>query len=311
MKLQTYTPDTMTIDCNNEYFRIGKGTIWEGMNLYTLYEQAYTPWEWQPELKELANTLGMDLFSTPFDPTAVAFLETMDVPAYKVASFELTDIPLLRTIGNTGKPIIMSTGMGTKEEIQEAVNTIRSTGNNQIILLKCTSAYPAKLEDADLNTIPDMQQSFGTDIGVSDHTLGNDVVLGAISLGACVIEKHFCMSRNEPGPDSAFSLEPEEFTAMVHAIRTAEKDPENITVNEAVFGSVSYAPAENEKASTTFRRSLFVVADMKAGEQFNNKNIRIIRPAHGLPPKHIDEIVGKTAKEDLKRGTPLQWEMVL
>lgn len=310
VKLQTYTADTMTIDCNNEYFQIGEGTLWEGMNLFDLYKEAHTPWEWQPELKELANSLNMDLFSTPFDATAVAFLEEMDVPAYKVASFELTDIPLLRTIGSTGKPVLMSTGMGTKEEIREAVDTLKNAGTQNIILLKCTSAYPAALEDADLNTIPDMRTSFNVDVGLSDHTLGNDVVLGAITLGACVIEKHFCISRSDKGPDSAFSLEPHEFKAMVEAVRHAEKNPEAVEVHNAVFGNISYAPAENEIASTMFRRSLFVVSDMQVGEVFTNSNIRIIRPAHGLPPKDIDKVLGKKATTDILRGTPLTWDMI-
>lgn len=307
VKLQTYTPDTMTIDCDNEYFQIGKGTIWEGKNLYELYGEAYTPWEWQPELKELANSLGMDCFSTPFDATAVDFLEQMNVPAYKVASFELVDLPLIKKIAATGKPIIMSTGMGSKEEIHDAVSAARK---ENLILLKCTSAYPALPEDADLNTIPDMRERFGCDIGLSDHTLGNDVVLGAIQLGACVIEKHFCMSRNEPGPDSAFSLEPAEFRAMVESVREVEKNLAGIIVDKKIFGSVSYERTEKELASIVFRRSLFAVKDIVSGEVLTHENVRVIRPGNGLPPKHLDETIGKKATKDIARGTPLSWDLL-
>lgn len=310
VKLQTYTADTMTIDCDNEYFSIGKGTIWEGRSLYELYEEAHTPWNWHLRLMELANSLGMDLFSTPFDPTAVDFLETLHVPAYKIASFELTDIPLLQKIAVTGKPIIMSTGMGTKEEIADAVETIRKAGNNQIVLLKCTSAYPALPEEADLNTMADIRENFGVDVGLSDHTLSNEVVMGAVSLGACVIEKHFCLSRNEPGPDSAFSLEPHEFKAMVDAVRTAEKNLSSISVDKRVLGTVNYELTDKEKASQMFRRSIFATEDIKASEPITNANARIIRPANGLPPKEWPNVLNKTAKIDIKRGTPLSWALL-
>ena len=310
VKIQTYTPDTMTIDCDNEYFRIGKGTIWEGKTLYDLYSEAYTPWDWQPKLKEEAEKLGMDLFSTPYDHSSVAFLEEMDVPAYKVASFELTDLPLIELIAHTGKPIIMSTGMGSEGEIREAVETVHTAGNDQLILLKCTSAYPATPEEADLATIPDMRERFGVEVGLSDHTLENEVVMGALSLGACIIEKHFCLSRDEPGPDSAFSLEPQEFRTMVDAVRKAETDPASIDVDPRVLGSVNYTLTEKEKSTVVFRRSIFAVEDIEAGETFTEENVRIIRPAHGLPPKMIDSVLGKTAKKSIIRGTPLSEELI-
>jgi pseudaminic acid synthase len=276
VKLQTYTPDTITIDCNNEYFQIGAGTIWEGRNLYDLYGEAHTPWEWQPKLKTVADELGIHLFSSPFDHTAVDFLEEMNVPAYKIASFEIVDIPLIRKVGRTGKPIIMSTGMATLAEIDEAVQTIRTEGNNQVALLKCTSAYPAPPEEMNLRTIPHLAQAFNVPVGLSDHTLGVAVPVAAVALGACIIEKHFTLSRAAPGPDSAFSLEPHEFKEMVDAVRVAEK----------ALGHVSYTVTEKEAASRVFRRSLFVVKDMKTGEVFTEENVRSIRPglwaAHSL-----------------------------
>ncbi len=299
VKLQTYTPDTITIDCDNDYFRI-KGTIWEGRNLYELYGEAYTPWEWQPKLKKIANDLGMDLFSTPFDHTAVDFLERMDVPVYKVASFELVDIPLLRKIAQTGKPIIMSTGMATLAEIDEAVRTIRDAGGNHLALLKCTSAYPAPSDEMNLRTIPHLAEAFGVTAGLSDHTLGIAVPVAAVALGASIIEKHFTLSRNIPGTDSAFSLEPHEFKEMVDAIRTVEK----------AIGRVSYEVTEKEKASRVFRRSLFVVKDVKTGQEFTEENVRSIRPGFGLNTRYFDKIIGKYASKDIKRGTPITWDMV-
>jgi pseudaminic acid synthase len=310
VKIQTYTPDTMTIDCDNEYFRIGKGTIWEGKTLYELYGEAYTPWEWHPKLMQTANELGMDLFSTPFDATSVDFLEELNVPAYKIASFELTDIPLIKKVAATGKPVIMSTGMGSREEITDAVKAVRAEGNSQLILLKCTSAYPALPEDADLNTIADMKPRFSCDIGLSDHTIGNEVVMGAVSLGACVIEKHFCMSRNDPGPDSAFSLEPQEFKVMVDAVREGEKNPNDIEVDKKVFGTVSYERSEKEEACIAFRRSLFAVEDIQNGEMLTHKNVRVIRPSNGLPPKHLDDVIGLKAAQSISRGTPLSWDLI-
>lgn len=298
VKLQTYTPDTITLDCNNDYFRI-KGTIWEGKNLYELYGEAYTPWEWQPKLKKIANDLGMDLFSTPFDHTAVDFLEKMDVPVYKVASFELVDIPLLRNIAQTGKPIIMSTGMATLAEIDEAVSAIREAGGNQLALLKCTSAYPAPSDEMNLRTIPHLAETFGVPTGLSDHTLGIAVPVAAVASRACIIEKHFTLSRKEGGLDSAFSLEPHEFKEMVDAIRTTEK----------ALGEVRYEATGKEKGSRSYRRSLFVVKDIKKGQGFTEGNIRSIRPGHGLHTRYLKEITGKVAIRDIKRGTPLTWEL--
>lgn len=300
VKLQTYTPDTLTIDCHNEYFRIGKGTIWEGKNLYALYGEAYTPWEWQPKLKAIADESGLDLFSTPFDFTAVDFLEAMDVPAYKIASFEIVDLPLVRYIAQQGKPIIMSTGMATLAEIEEAVTTIRETGNEQIALLKCTSAYPALPEDMNLRTIPHLAEAFGVVTGLSDHTLGIAVPVAAVALGACIVEKHFTLSRAEPGPDSAFSLEPHEFKAMVEAIRVAEK----------AVGRVSYGVTEREQASRVFRRSLFVVQDVPAGGLFTEENVRSIRPGYGLHTRYLPDVLGRRAARDIQQGTPLRWDLI-
>jgi pseudaminic acid synthase len=300
IKLQTYTPDTITIDCDNENFRIGKGTIWEGKNLYELYKVAYTPWEWQPKLKEIANDLGMDLFSSPFDKTAVDFLEKMDVPVYKISSFELVDIPLIQYVAKTGKPMIMSTGMATLAEIDEAVTVARDAGCKEIALLKCTSAYPADAAEMNLRTIPDMAEAFGVPVGLSDHTLGIAVSVAAVALGACIVEKHFTLSRNIPCPDTTFSLEPHEFKAMVDAIRTAEK----------ALGKVSYEVTEQEAASRIFRRSLFVVKDMKAGDVFTAENLRSIRPGYGLPPKNLEQLLGKTVNQDVKRGTAMCWDLI-
>ncbi|MEZ4711346.1 MAG: pseudaminic acid synthase [Caldilineaceae bacterium] len=299
IKLQTYTADTLTIDSDKEYFRI-KGTIWEGRNLYNLYQEAYTPWEWQPHLKEIANELGLDLFSTPFDETAVDFLEQMDVPVYKVASFENIDIPLLRCIARTGKPVIMSTGMATLAEIDEAVRTLRENGAQQLALLKCTSAYPSPPEAMNLQTIPHLAAAFGTPVGLSDHTLGTAVPVASVALGATLIEKHFTLSRDVPGPDSAFSLEPHEFKAMVDAVRVAEK----------ALGTVQYGAGIHESGSRVFRRSLFVVQDVKAGAEFTPENVRSIRPGYGLHTRFLDEVIGRRAARDIERGTPVTWNMV-
>ena len=300
IKLQTYTPDTITIQSDLPPFRVGGGTLWDGRNLYDLYGEAYTPWDWQPKLKQAANDLGMDLFSTPFDPTAVDFLEQMGVPAYKVASFEIVDLPLIQKIARTGKPMIISTGMATLGEIEDAVQAARGAGTTQIALLKCTSGYPAPPEEMNLRTIPHLAAAFGVPVGLSDHTLGIAVPVAAVALGAAIIEKHFTMSRAVPGPDSAFSLEPHEFTAMVEAIRTAER----------ALGQVHYGVSERETASKVFRRSLFVVQDITAGEVFTEANVRSIRPSHGLPPKHLPEVLGRHAAKDIERGTPLSWDLV-
>lgn len=301
IKLQTYTPETITISCNNRDFFIGEGTLWQGKNLFDLYSEAYTPWEWQPELKKIAENLGMDLFSTPFDPTAVQFLEGMDVPAYKVASFELVDLPLIKMIAAQNKPIIMSTGMATLAEIDEAVRAIQETGNTQIALLKCTSAYPAPPEEMNLRTLPNLAETFNVPVGLSDHTLGIAASVTAVALGACIIEKHFTLSRSESGPDSAFSLEPPEFKDMVSTIREVEK----------VLGEVNYSPSAHEIASRVFRRSLYVVKDVKKGDAFSENNVRSIRPGYGLPPKFLNEVLGRAASRDIKRGTPLSWDLML
>ncbi len=299
IKIQTYTPDTITIDCDNEYFRV-KGTLWDGRTLYDLYGEAYTPWDWQPKLMEIATNLGLDLFSSPFDATAVDFLEAMRVPVYKVASFENVDIPLLRTIARTGKPVIMSTGMATLAEIDEAVQTLRAAGTEQLALLKCTSAYPSLPEEMNLRTIPHLAEAFGVPVGLSDHTLGTAVPVAAVALGACIVEKHFTLSRAEAGPDSAFSLEPHEFKAMVEAVRTAEK----------AIGDVHYGIGRKETESRAFRRSLFVVKDMRAGDEFTAETVRSIRPADGLHTRFLDQVLGRHASRDIARGTPLAWDLV-
>jgi pseudaminic acid synthase len=299
VKLQTYTADTMTIASDRPEFRI-EGTIWHGRNLHELYGEAYTPWEWQPRLKDAANDLGLDLFSTPFDETAVDFLERMKVPAYKLASFEVVDIPLIQKIVRTGKPLIMSTGMATLEEIDEAVGAARMAGAEQIALLKCTSAYPASPEEMNLRTIPEIARRFELPVGLSDHSMSPAVPVTAVALGASIIEKHLTLSRSQPGPDSAFSLEPQEFKAMVGAVRTAEK----------ALGTVHFGADGNEAGSRVFRRSLFVVKDVERGEAFTAQNVRSIRPGHGLHTRHLPEVLGRHAVHDIERGTPLSWDLV-
>ena len=300
IKLQTYTPDTITIDCQGETFQTAKGSLWEGRTLYDLYGEAYTPWDWQPKLKKLADGLGLACFSTPFDFTAVDFLEEMDLPAYKIASPELVDLPLIRKVAATKKPVIMSTGMATCEEIEEAIEAFRQAGGTELALLKCTSAYPSPPESMNLRTIPDMAKRFRVPVGLSDHTLGIAVPVAAVSLGACIIEKHLTLSRSTPGPDSAFSLEPPEFKQMVDAIRVAEK----------ALGHVKYGLTEAEQLSRRSRRSLFVVQDVKAGERLTPDNVRSIRPGYGLPPKHYEDVIGRLAARDMQRGTPLQWDAI-
>lgn len=300
IKLQTYTPDTITIACDSQYFRIGAGTAWEGRNLYDLYGEAYTPWEWQPKLKRLANDLGLDLFSTAVDHTAVDFLEAMETPAYKVASLEIVDLPLLRRIAQTGKPIFLSTGMATLVEIDEAVRTIRDAGGTELVLLKCTSAYPAKPDEMNLRTIPHMAATFDMPVGLSDHTLDAVVPVAAVAMGACVIEKHFTLSRDDAGPDSAFSLEPHEFKALVDTVRLTEK----------ALGRIQYEVTDREIATHTCRRSLFVVQDVEADEVFTEKNVRAIRPGHGLHTRYLDQVLGRRATQAIKRGTPLNWSHV-
>ena len=300
VKLQTYTPDTLTIDSDAESFRIGKGTLWEGRRLYQLYGEACMPWEWHEPLQRRAAELGIDLFSTAYDDSAVDYLERLDMPAYKIASFEAVDLRLIRRIARTGKPVILSTGMASLEEIGEAVAAARSAGVSSLALLKCTSAYPSPPEEMNLRSIPHLAETFDVPVGLSDHTLGGTVPVAAVALGCCILEKHFTRSRSVAGPDSAFSMEPAEFRAMVDAIRIAE----------SAQGSVQYGVGEREAASRVFRRSLFVVKDVRAGEPFTEENVRSIRPGYGLAPKHIDEILGRRAASDIRRGTPLAWAHV-
>lgn len=300
LKLQTYTPDTLTIDSHRPEFLIGKGTVWEGRNLYELYGEAFTPWDWQPKLKAMAEDLGLHCFSTPFDDTAVDFLERMNVPAHKIASFELVDTGLLRKVAETGKPVIMSTGMATLGEIDEAVRTLRGAGCTQLALLKCTSAYPSPPEEMNLRTIPHLSEAFGTPTGLSDHTTGIEVPVAAVALGACIIEKHLTLRRRDGGPDGAFSLEPAEFKAMVESVRLAEM----------ALGNVNYIATDKEKASRVFRRSLFVVKDVKAGEAFTTNNVRSIRPSNGLSPKHLPDVLKGKAARDLQKGVALQWDLI-
>lgn len=300
VKVQTYTPDTITIDSDREYFRIGTGTLWSGRTLYDLYREAYTPWEWHGRLRDAAAELGMALFSSPFDHTAIDFLESLDVPAYKIASFELVDLALIRRAARTGKPMIVSTGMATLGEIDEAVQAARSGGATELALLKCTSAYPAPPAEMNLRTIPHLRDAFGVPVGLSDHTHGLAAPVAAVALGACIVEKHFTLSRSDGGPDAAFSLEPDEFKAMVEAVRASEQ----------ALGSVSYTVTQREAASRVFRRSLFVVADMAAGDRFTEETVRSIRPAHGLPPRYLGDVLGRRAAAAIGRGTPLSWDLV-
>ena len=297
IKLQTYKPETMTIDCDNEYFLI-KGTPWEGRTLYDLYKEAYTPWEWQPELKKIAESLKLDFFSTPFDLSAVDFLEKLKVSVYKIASFENVDLPLISNIARTGKPVIISTGMSTLSEIEEAVITFKKAGGKELALLKCTSAYPSVPEEINLKTIPHLYSTFELPVGISDHTMGIAVSTAAVAMGACIIEKHLTLSRKEDGPDNAFSLEPNEFADMVTTVRTAEK----------ALGKVKYGAGHRETNNQIFRRSLFVVKNIKSGETFSYDNIRSIRPGFGLHTRYLEMIVGRTAKRNIKRGTPLTWD---
>jgi len=299
VKLQTYTADTLTLDCDTSPFRL-EGTLWAGRTLHELYREASTPWDWHPKLKTIAEGLGLHLFSSPFDDSAVDFLETIDVPAYKIASFELVDLPLLRRVARTGKPVILSTGMATREEIDEAVQTLRRSGAAQVALLKCTSAYPSPADEANLRTLEELTRCYRVPVGLSDHTLDLAVPVAAVALGASIVEKHLALSRAAGGCDAAFSLEPEEFRAMVRAVRTAHQ----------ALGTVHFGGTSQESLSRRHRRSLFAVQDIKAGEPFTRENVRSIRPADGLHPRHLDEILGRPARCDLLRGTPLRWEHV-
>lgn len=299
VKLQTYTADTITIDCNNPEFQI-HGGLWDGETLYTLYQKAYTPWEWQQELVKYANSLGLSCFSSPFDLTAVDFMNRIGMPAFKVASYEINDIPMLRKIARIGKPIIISTGTAYLEDIERALRICKEEGNEQVVLLKCTSAYPCPYEDMNLNVIPLMRKTFDCMVGLSDHTLGSEVTLGAIALGAKVIEKHVTIKREDGGPDAAFSMEIEEFTAMVRQIRNLEK----------ALGKATFELTDKQKEARGGTRSLYIVKDLKKGEVLTEDNVRSIRPGKGLHTMYYDQILGKTVKQDTKKGTPLSWNMI-
>lgn len=302
LKLQTYTADTITLDVHtDEFFISNKDSLWQGQSLHTLYQQAYTPWEWHEPIFARAKELGLIAFSSPFDETAVDFLESLAVPAYKIASFENVDIPLIKKVARTGKPIIISTGMASAAELDEAVSSIREEGNEQIILLKCTSTYPASPENSNLATIPHMKTLFNVEMGLSDHTMGVGVSVAAVTLGATVIEKHFTSSRQEGGVDAAFSMEPHELKMLVEETERAW----------LAIGDVKYGPTAAELKSCNDRRSLYIGKDMKAGDIFTKENLRDVRPGLGLPTKYYELLLGKTIKQDAKKGTPVSWEIVL
>jgi pseudaminic acid synthase len=297
VKIQTYTADTLTMDCDEEPFRIKGGTLWDGKTLHQLYQEAYTPWEWHAAIFAEAKAIGIDCFSTPFDETAVDFLEQFNPPCHKIASFELVHDPLLRKVAATSRPVILSTGMATLEEIAHAVSVLRESGCTELALLKCTSSYPAPPEEANLARIAHMAATFDCPAGLSDHTLGIAVSVAAVALGACIIEKHLCLSRSEPGPDSAFSLEPAEFRQMTEAIRVAEK----------AVGLMTYERTHKETSGLAFRRSLFFARDLPKGHQISAADLRIVRPGHGLAPKWLDAIIGRALPGGARRGTPVQW----
>ena len=300
IKLQTYTADTLTIDCDNEYFRIDGGSLWDGKTLYQLYQEAYTPWEWHEELFRVAKEEGIICFSTPFDKTAVDFLEQFDPPAYKIASFEIQDTPLIEYVAAKGRPMIMSTGIAELEDVALALKTCRAVDNDQIILLKCTSSYPAPIDEANLRTIPNMRETFGVEVGLSDHTMGITAPVVAVALGAKVIEKHFILDKAIGGPDAAFSLDERDFREMVRTVRETEQ----------AIGKVLYAVSDRAKANRRFGRSLFAVEDIKSGEMITKKNVRSVRPGYGLRPRHLDVSVGRYAAQDIARGTPLAWDLI-
>ena len=301
LKIQTYTADTITIDKNDgEFFIADKNNLWEGESLYSLYQKAYTPWEWHKAIFDRCKEKGIIGFSTPFDFTAVDLLEELDVPMYKIASFENIDLPLIKRVAQTGKPIIVSTGMASLAELDELVTTARENGCTDLTLLKCTSSYPATPDGSNILTIPHMQKLFNCKVGLSDHTLGIGAAVASVALGGTVIEKHFCVSRTEGGVDSAFSLEPHEMKQLVQEVNAAY----------ASLGEISYGVTEQEKKSLQFRRSLYIIEDMKAGDIITEKNMRSIRPGLGLSPKYYDVLLGKTVKIDVKRGTAVNWDMV-
>lgn len=295
LKLQTYTADTITINCDSPDFQTTPGGLWEGRTLYDLYEEAHTPWEWQVEIKEECERLGMDFLSSVFDPTSVDFLESIGCEMYKIASPELVDVPLIRYTASKGKPMVISCGMGTADEIADAVNACRSVGNDRIVLLKCTSEYPAVYEDMNIATMADMRDRFGCAVGLSDHSMGWGVDVAAATLGASVIEKHYCISREQKTVDSEFSMEPAEFKAMIRDVRRAK----------ASIGHVTYERTEKEEKGLPGRRSLYAVKDIARGEAFTNENVRSIRPAYGVAPKHLDELLGHVAQRDIKFGEPI------
>jgi len=301
IKLQTYTPDTLTIDSSEKWFRVRVNPAWKGKTLYELYKEVYTPWEWQPKLKKIANSYGIPLFSTPFDETSVDFLEKMGVPAYKIASFEIVDIELLKKIACTKKPVIISRGMSSLEELKFAVSTLRKYGTPSIAILHCVSSYPAKPEEMNLSTIPDIRKNFGVVVGLSDHSLSTLVPVVAVALGASIIEKHFTLRRTDGGPDAGFSLESEEFRELVKSVRETEK----------AIGKVHYGSGKKESENNIFRRSLFAVENIKAGEKLTKENIRCIRPGYGLEPRFLSKALGRKVKKDIKRGTPLNWNLIL
>ena len=300
VKIQTYTPDTMTINSHKKYFKINNG-LWKGEDLYNLYKKAYTPWEWQEELKREADKIGIDFFSTPYEKKSVDFLEEkVGIKFYKVASFSITNLPFLKYLASKNKPIIMSTGMATLGEIEEAVKTIKNAGNNNLALLKCTSSYPAKPEEMNIKTMSHLKNTFNLPVGLSDHSYGSFAPITAVALGASIIEKHFCLNRDIKTPDSEFSMEPKEFKKMVDEVRKAEK----------AIGDISYELSEGEKESRKIRRSIFVVKNIKKGEKFNENNIKIIRPGYGLKPKYFNKVLHKKASKNIERGTPLDWSLV-
>lgn len=301
LKIQTYTPDTMTLDLDEREFHIDDPkSLWAGNSLYKLYGEAYTPWEWHKPIFDRARELGIVAFSTPFDDTAVDFLESLDVPCYKIASFENTDLPLIRRVAATGKPLIISTGMATVAELDESVCAARDAGCKDLILLKCTSTYPAKAANTNILTIPHLRELFGCEVGLSDHTMGVGVPVASVALGATVIEKHFTLSRADGGVDSAFSMEPIEMAQLVVEIERAWQ----------ALGQVSYGPTETEKKSIQYRRSLYVVQDIKEGDALTRDNVRAIRPGLGLPTKYLEQILGRTVKQDVPRGTALAWKLI-
>lgn len=299
VKLQTYTADTITLDHDGPDFRIEDGP-WKGRRLYELYQEAHTPWEWHNDLFAHARRIGIDVFSAPFDATAVAFLESLGAPAFKIASFEAVDLPLIAQAARTGKPLVISTGMCSQEEVGEAVDAARSAGCTEIVLLHCVSAYPAPADEANLRTIGDLARRFGTAVGLSDHTLGTAVAVAAVGLGACMVEKHITLARSDGGPDAAFSLEPDEFAELARGCRTAFE----------ALGQASYGPSASERGSVRFRRSLYAIRDIAAGDTITQDNVRSIRPGFGLPPKALPEISGRKAARAIARGTPLDWSMV-